>query len=476
MIHIPLIRRGEPYQSLDVVRLPHYQTREPFVEISQANIGLIRRDLLQQRESRAQLQKFSIQRLLEICLTAADYFANATLPLGGAEQSPEDYIRQVSATTGLPFALARKNLYKIHGVMTQMEKVLHGITRHLNLEILDRGYGEFEGIALSFCSKTDSLGVVLPSNSPGVHSLWVPSIPLKIPLILKPGSAEPWTPYRIAQAFIQAGCPPDAFSYYPTDHAGGSEILRQCGRGMVFGDTASTSLWKNDSRIEVHGPGYSKIVIGEDCIEEWEQYLDVMVSSIVENGGRSCVNASGVWVPKYAGKIAEALASRLAKVIPRRADDEEAQLAPFADHRFAARISAEIDQGLAVSGACDVTANYRPGGRLVDWQGCSYLVPTIVLCHSPEHPLANREYLFPFASIVENRQDQIPEVLGKSLVVTAITGDPNLIGRLIASPDVDRLNWGSIPTNQIAWDQPHEGNLFEHLYFRRAFQSPTEAA
>ena len=29
---------------------------------------------------------------------------------------------------------------------------------------------------------------------------------------------------------------------------------------------------------------------------DWTKHLDVMVSSIVENGGRSCVNASGVWV------------------------------------------------------------------------------------------------------------------------------------------------------------------------------------
>jgi hypothetical protein len=37
---------------------------------------------------------------------------------------------------------------------------------------------------------------------------------------------------------------------------------------------------------------------------------------------------------------------------------------------------------------------------------------------------------------------------------------------------VDRLNVGGIPTTQIGWDQPHEGNLFEHLYARRAYQRP----
>jgi hypothetical protein len=92
------------------------------------------------------------------------------------------------------------------------------------------------------------------------------------------------------------------------------------------------------------------------------------------------------------------------------------------------------------------------------------------LCEGPEHPLANREYLFPFASVVKVDQDQIPAAIGPSLVVTAITSDANLIHRLVSSTNVDRLNIGAVPTNKVSWDQPHEGNLFEHLYGRRAFQ------
>ncbi|MFZ0748493.1 MAG: hypothetical protein WAM70_03960, partial [Pyrinomonadaceae bacterium] len=106
----------------------------------------------------------------------------------------------------------------------------------------------------------------------------------------------------------------------------------------------------------------------------------------------------------------------------------------------------------------------------VEWEGCSYLLPTIVYCEDAAHPLANREFLFPFASVVNVSQDQIPESLGPSLVVTAITNDPKLVQKLVASPNVDRLNLGAVPTNHVSWDQPHEGNLFEHLYGRRAFQ------
>ena len=84
--------------------------------------------------------------------------------------------------------------------------------------------------------------------------------------------------------------------------------------------------------------------------------------------------------------------------------------------------------------------------------------------------MANKEFLFPFVSVVKARQEDIPEALGPSLVVTAITSDPKLINRLVSAPHVDRLNIGAVATNQISWDQPHEGNLFDHLYARRAFQ------
>jgi len=45
-----------------------------------------------------------------------------------------------------------------------------------------------------------------------------------------------------------------------------------------------------------------------------------------------------------------------------------------------------------------------------------------------------------------------------------------LTRQLLASPHIERLNLGPIPTNQISWDQPHEGNLFDFLYQQRALQ------
>lgn len=474
MLHIPILRWGVPYKSVNQVVTPHFRTGEPFVAMSQANVGLIRRDLLRQAEARAALQRIPVAQLVAMANRAAEHFLNDTLPLdpdSDTRQSPEDYVTQVSATTGMPFSNVRRNMMKVHGVLSKVTDVLAGLTRGLDLKVLDEGYGVNHGQMLSYFPRGEAMGVVLPSNSPGVHSLWAPATVLKMPLVLKPGSAEPWTPLRMIHAWTTAGAPPEAFAYYPTDHAGGNEILRSTGRGMVFGDVGSTKRWKADGRVEVHGPGYSKVVIGPDVADDWEQFIEVIAESISNNGGRSCVNASGVWVTRHGDKIAEALAARLARVVPRTADDPEAVLAPFADPDIARRMSSMIDADMAGEGtpARDVSAGLSGHDRVASAHGGTYLLPTVIRCDA-DHPLANREFLFPFASVVEVPAHSLPDCLGPSLVVTCISNDPAFRARFVASPHVDRLNFGALSTTQIGWDQPHEGNLFEHLYARRAIQ------
>ena len=70
MLNIPILRQGKIYESLDLVRVPHHRTRETFVEVSQANAGLIRKDLSHQEIGREALNKFSTRDLVDICARA----------------------------------------------------------------------------------------------------------------------------------------------------------------------------------------------------------------------------------------------------------------------------------------------------------------------------------------------------------------------------------------------------------------------
>ena len=466
--HIPALRRGRPYESLDKTTLVDYRNGTALATVSQVNAGIVRKDLAGIAQARAALKKLSAAELIEICASAGRLFLEGTLPMGdaGPGQSPSQYIETLSATSGLPHVMVRRNMAKIHDALTHMKTVLDGLTRKLDLFILDSGFAG----RLSFYPAANSLGLVMPSNSPAVNSLWLAAIPLKIPVIIKPGREEPWTPYRLIQAFIAAGCPAAAFGFYPTDHEGAAEILRSCGRALLFGDKNTTAPYANNPAIQIHGPGYSKILVGGDEIERWPEFIDLMVSAISDNGGRSCINASAVVVPKYAEEIADALARKLGPVRPLPAADENARLAGFANPKMAAFIDSSIEEGLRTAGARDVTAAYRQGPRRVQFEGGEYVRPTVVLCESFAHPLANREFLCPYASVVALPQAEMPAQIGPSLAVTALTRDNSFIGQLLESPHIERLNIGPISTLHVSWDQPHEGNLFEFLYQRRAIE------
>lgn len=470
MIHIPALRFGKVYTSLEKATLVHHVTGDPVAEVSQVTGSMIARDLGQMERAHRLLAAIPVRDLLAMYKQAADYFLNAALPCGDAELTFADYVKNLSATTGSPQVFCDRNARKVHYVLANIEEVIGGLTRGLPLDALDNGYTTAGGRMQAFYPTTDVFGAVLPSNSPGVHSLWVPTIAFKIPLLLKPGREEPWTPFRVIQAFLKAGVPPQVLGFLPTDHAGAADILRLCGRSMAFGDDKTMAPYKNDHRVEIHGTGYSKFILAEDQADYWEKHLDVMVEGIAANGGRACVNASAVWTPRNGAAIAEGLAKRLAGVKARPSDDPNCEISAFANPAVADGINALIEEGLKTPGAEDVTQKLRGTPRLVKEGRCAWLLPTIIKVDSPDHPLANKEFLFPYAAVVEWPQDDVLKRIGYTLAATVLSDDPGFVADALACANIERLNIGPLPTNRLTWDQPHEGNLFTHLYKQRALQ------
>src|SRR5712692_6961917 len=387
MLHIPISRWGEPYKSLELDKVVHFATGEALAEVSRANGGLVERDMKHAQRARDVLREVPIKELLQMVRKAADLYTKAELPLGNGTQTPDQFVRMQSATTGLPEHMCRFNMKKNHFVLNEMEKILDALTRGLDLSILTRGFGvEQRGVPVSYGCQSPVLGMVLPSNSPGVHTLWLPIIPLQIGLVLKPGPQEPWTPYRMTQAFIQAGVPKQAIAIYPGLGDIGAAVLAHCPRSLIFGGTATVEQYKGNPRVQAHGPGFSKILLGDDKVDDWKKYLDVMVNSVLVNSGRGCINCSGIWVSRHAREIAEALAERMGPVSPLPPEDPKSALAAFTVPGQADAVNTDIDNALKEAGVHDLTAKY--GQRLVKRERCDYLRPTVILCDSPDTAMA----------------------------------------------------------------------------------------
>ncbi len=471
MLHLPVLRWGDPYTSIDVDEVAHFSTGEPIARVSRANGGMIQRDARKSQLARDALRAISVDDLIERVGRAGELYMNATLPMGDGTQTSDEFAHAQSASTGLPERMCRANMKKNAFVLGEMRNILTSLTRGLALDVLSTGHGEERGVPISYQAQSNALGLVLPSNSPGVHTLWLPIIPMQIGLVLKPGPQEPWTPYRMAAAFFEAGIPREAISIYPGGADVGAAVLDATARSLVFGGTATVDRYRGNPRVQAHGPGFSKILLGDDQVDRWEQYLDIMVESVFINSGRSCINCSGIWASRHTREIADAIAQRLAAIRPLPPGHPEASLAAFTVPGTAEAISQAIDADLQAPGVTDVTAKYREGARFVPSGNASYLLPTVVHCASPEPPIAGKEYMFPFVTVVECPESRMLQSIGPTLVCSAITCNERFRRALLDAVHIDRLNLGPVPTSQLNWRQPHEGNIVEFLFRARAYQS-----
>jgi acyl-CoA reductase-like NAD-dependent aldehyde dehydrogenase len=470
MLNLPVIRWGEPYDSLEVAEVNHFATGEPIAKVSQAGGGIIKRDMRHAQCARDALLRFSCDELIAMLGKAADLYEKGTLPMGSGTQSPDEFVHQQSASTGLPEHMCRANMAKNSFVLKNMAKILESLTRGLDLKILSRGYGEEgRGVTVSYQAQSPVLAAVLPSNSPGVHTLWLPVIALQMGLVLKPGPQEPWTPYRIFAAYTEADVPREAFSLYPGEAEAGAAVLEACDRAMIFGGTATVDRYRGNPKVQAHGPGFSKILLGDDVVDRWPEHLDLMVESIYLNSGRGCINCSGVWASRHTREIADALAERLGPIEALPPENPKAGLAAFTVPGMGAAVWKQIEQDIQLPGVTHVTEKY--GSRLVEKERASYLRPTILHVTSPESPAAQKEYMFPFASVVECPQAEMIKRIGATLVGTVITNDESLRNAAVNATNIDRLNLGPIPTTKLNWLQPHEGNMIDFLFRGRALQA-----
>jgi hypothetical protein len=228
--------------------------------------------------------------------------------------------------------------------------------------------------------------------------------------------------------------------------------------------------------IQVHGSGRSKVLIGDDYADDWARSTSI---SSCSRSRPTAAAAASTPPPSSsaatADALADALARKLAAIEPLPRTTPMPCSAASPTPRWPRASTNASTSCSATPGAEDVTARYRQGPRLVERYGQTFLQPTLDCCDDLEHPLANTEFMFPFASVLASAAGPHDRHHRRIARRVRLHRRPRLDAELMTSTNIERLNIGPYPTNRVQWEQPHEGNLFEFLYRRRALQGDLAA-
>ena len=279
---------------------------------------------------------------------------------------------------------------------------------------------------------------------------------------IRPSRREPLTAHRLVNALRDSGFRPDDAVYLPTDHAGADEVIRSADFAMVYGGQDVVDKYADDPTVVVNGPGRAKILITSD--RDWRDYIDIVVDSIANLGGMACVNTTAVLYEGDPVPLAQAIAERLATLDPLPSEDERAILPtqPIDKARALANYLAAKAAGTTpLLGADQVVA------ALGD--GYAALRPAVHLMAEPDADKLNIELPFPCVWVSAWSRDFGIEPLRRSLVITAITGDEELIDELLAEPTVSNVYWGRHPTYWAKPEIPHDGFLADVLMRNKGF-------
>ena len=125
MLQLPVLRWGQPYTSMDVDQVVHFSTGEPIAKVSRANGGLIQRDMRKAAARPRRAARDSDRRARSRASAApASSTRTPSCRWATASQTPDEFVRAQSGTTGIPERLCRANMKKNTFVLAEMGRIL----------------------------------------------------------------------------------------------------------------------------------------------------------------------------------------------------------------------------------------------------------------------------------------------------------------------------------------------------------------
>ncbi|WP_370349597.1 aldehyde dehydrogenase family protein [Catenulispora sp. EB89] len=300
-----------------------------------------------------------------------------------------------------------------------------------------------------------TFGVVAPSNHPGPHLAWLHALALGYSVVIRPGSRDPFTPFRLASALFEAGLPAGRLSVLPGSYASADFLISHADLALAYGGPDSMARWSAAPSVALRGPGRSKTLLAQTIDQ---QALDFTCRAIAHDGGVLCTNTSAVLTIDDPFEIASLIAMEFDKAPLYTATDTRCVLPTFKRGQAEALIR--------VVNAMTSSSLRRIGGvtdDIVELDDGSVVVRPIVLAtDDPHHPAIGTELPFPFALVASWDRALGAAQLRNSLALTVI-GAPDLAEEVVREPTIRRVVIGPADPWAVHPGLPHDGSLVGFL-------------
>jgi acyl-CoA reductase-like NAD-dependent aldehyde dehydrogenase len=467
---LPLLRNGEEYLSQSRKTLIGTKG-EKLLDVSMSPEIHIQMSLpINKKAGFSLLQDLSIDEIIDIYVDAGRIFAQDML-INNISTSLEDFAELITRSTGMPISYVNNALNMIPHVFKKRElkRILKANSPTGNLDIYDNNVGVRGNTRFGWSPRGRNVGVALPGNHPGV-SLMGALMPLfKMPTIIRASSNEPFTSFLICKSLWEAGLPPESLFHFVTDHSVVDTIVRKSDLGVIFGSEWILKAYEHNENIKTYGPGKSKILIDIENMSPTLQELsqEIAYRSISLDGGRGCINASGIVFSGDDGyeEFRDNLAQKLASAEPLDPMNPSAEIPamnPDAARGLYKFIKSRMDDRIT-----NITAKFRDSEDfLVIKDDLAYLMPTLLEL-GEEHQMRTDEYPFSFGTITKPDDYYPEELLENSLSVGYLTDNPVKTKKLLRNPTIQKV-FVNDQTFLMDIAAPHEGFNAEFLYRSKA--------
>jgi acyl-CoA reductase-like NAD-dependent aldehyde dehydrogenase len=288
---------------------------------------------------------------------------------------------------------------------------------------------------------------------------------MKVPVVLRPSNDDPFTPYRLVTALLEAGLPEDAIAFVPGTHELVDTIVQSCALTVLFGGQQLADRYASNRSVRVHGPGRSKVVVPAGA--DLERTVAMIRRLVMDDAGRGCINGSAVIVEGDASGLAAAVAAALARIPILSPLAEGAELG-------AVRLPEAEAYGALIDSRLGGAIEHTPGraGRVATVDGIPIMRPTVIEVPSFEHPLFGMELPFPFVVFAPARsRKEMLDAARHSLAVVLAGGDDALAQDLLLDPTIDKVFGAGALSTEFDPREPHEGFLLDFLFQKKAIRA-----